>query len=56
MTLKINIRPLKDFAVCRLPATSPLREVLLREEDEISVMSFLDRLPIWLLLIRWTQK
>jgi len=52
----LNIRPLKDFAISELSPTSPLREILLREEDELPVSTYVDRLSVWLFLIKWRQK
>jgi len=47
----IEIRKLKDFAL-KLPPNSILREILLLEDDELDVHTFLARMPIWLKLIR----
>jgi hypothetical protein len=56
MVKKICVKPLKNFAFEKLPAASPLLSILLLEEDELPVLKFLDRLPIWLQLIRWREK
>jgi hypothetical protein len=56
MAKKICIKPIKNFAIQKLSTASPLVSVLLLEEDEIPVLKFLDRLPIWLELIRWGRK
>jgi hypothetical protein len=56
MKSTVNVKPLKNFALEKLPATSPLLSVLLLEEDELPVLKFLDRLSIWLQLIRWREK
>jgi hypothetical protein len=45
----IDIRPLKEFARKKMPL-SPLREVLLIEEDVIDANAFLAKLPLWLRL------
>lgn len=47
---KISIRKLKDFAYRELPKNWPLREILLLENEEIDVSTFLARLPLWLRL------
>ena len=47
----IEIRRLKDFAL-KLPPNSPLRVVLLLEDDELDVQTFLARMPVWLRLLR----
>jgi hypothetical protein len=51
----VNLRSLKRFAVEYLPAGSPLREVLVTEEDEISAIDFLAKARVWLTLLRITQ-
>jgi len=43
---------LKEFAFNHLPKDSTLRDIILSEEDEISVSTFLARLPIWLKLLK----
>jgi len=48
----IRIRKLKEFAFNHLPKDSMLRDIILSEEDEISVSTFLARLPIWLKLLK----
>lgn len=48
----IDIKPLKQFAFDKL-SDSPLKEILLLEDDRIGIHSFLLKLPIWLQLIRW---
>jgi len=47
----INIKPLKIFALNKLPNCS-LRYLLLIEEEKLDVQTFLARMPIWLKLIR----
>jgi hypothetical protein len=49
---KIDIRRLKRFALEHLPRDSPLRDVLLAEEDELSVQDFLAKMDLWLKLLR----
>ena len=51
MRRKVNLQPLKVFAL-NLPPNSALREILLLEDDELDVHTFLARMPIWLKLIR----
>lgn len=47
---KIDIRKLKQFAFIQLPKDWALREILLTENEEIDVSTFLARLPVWLQL------
>jgi len=47
---KINIRRLKNFAITQLRNDWPLREILIAENEEIEVSTFLARLPVWLQL------
>jgi len=49
---RINIRKLKDFAFAQLPRDWPLREILLSEEDELEIYTFLARMPIWLRVLK----
>jgi hypothetical protein len=53
---KIDISRLKNFATNELRAGSVLREVLMTEESEISVNTFLTRLPLYLRLSRLEEK
>ena len=48
----INIKKMKIFAYEKLPKDSHLRNVLLIEDDEISVDEFLTSSKIWLRLLR----
>ena len=50
MQRMVNIRNLKEFATKQLPKDSALREVLLKEPEEIEVNEFLARLPLYLQL------
>ena len=50
----IDMRPVKRFAHNRLPG-SPIREVLLVEEDKLDADTFLARLPVWLNLINMSD-
>jgi hypothetical protein len=51
---KISVRRLRDFAT-QLPIDLPLRDILLAEEDEIPVSTFLARLPVWLQLSKFKR-
>jgi len=44
------MKKVKEFAYRKLPKNSPLREILLSEEDKLEVSIFLARLPVWLKL------
>ena len=46
----VNIETLKKFALECLPHNSPLRDVLLAEDSNIDVLTFLARLKTWLQL------
>ncbi len=46
----VDIRGLKIFALDKLPLGSPLREVLLYENDMLDTSTFLARLFVWLRL------
>jgi len=48
MKNKVNIRPLKEFVLKRIPKNWPLREIILSEEDEIEITIFLARIGVWL--------
>lgn len=48
----VDISRLKDFVDGRLPVGSPLREVILCEDCELDLNTFLARLPVWLKLSR----
>lgn len=47
---KVNLSRLKTFALEKLPKDWPLREILLAENEEIDVSTFLARLPLYLKL------
>ena len=55
MRRKINLQPLKAFAL-KLPSSSPLRVILLLEDDELDVRTFLARMPVWLRLLRISEE
>jgi len=48
----VNTSRLKSFAISKLPFGSPLREVLVSEDRELDVDTFLARLPLYLKLNR----
>lgn len=47
---KINITQLKELVAQQFPIESPLRQVLLAEQDELETAIFISRLPIYLRL------
>jgi hypothetical protein len=47
---KVNIQKLREFAFNEIPKDWALREILLAEAEEIDVVVFLARIPIWLRL------
>ena len=51
-TATIRIARLKQVASDNLPKDSPLREVLLVDNDQLQVNDFLSRIPLWLRLLR----
>jgi len=51
----INIANLKKFALENLPKNSPLREILIAENEQIDRLTFLARLPIWLQLSKFKR-
>jgi len=51
----VEIRRLKDFAL-RLPPNSPLRTILLLEDEKLDVHTFLARMPVWLRLLRISEE
>ena len=55
MRRKVNLQPLKSFAL-NLPLNSALREILLLEDDELDVHTFLARMPVWLRLLRISEE
>jgi hypothetical protein len=46
----VDIRPLKDFALVRLPEDHPLRTVLLAERDLLTPREFLAKMETWVIL------
>ena len=55
-TKTVNVSPLRSFALKNLPPTSPLRDVLLNEREELTSQEFLAKLDIWLLLLRKEER
>ena len=49
--VRVDVRPLKSFAIQKLSAGSYLREILLTEKDIIPVREFLAKLDLWLKLL-----
>jgi len=47
----VNLRALKVFVRERLPSGSPLREVILIEDNEIPVNEFVGKIKTWLTLL-----
>lgn len=43
----ITIRKFKDFVIDTLPEESPLRKVLVEEDNEMSQEEFLAKFPLW---------
>ncbi len=48
INVKLDFTSVKKFAFEQLPSESPLREVLLAENDKIDITTFLARIPIFL--------
>mgnify|MGYP001005640188 CR=1 FL=1 len=48
----VNITPLKQLAIERLPKDSTLREVLLCEPDEMTATEYLIKIPTWQKLLK----
>jgi len=53
---KIKTKRLKEFARQKFPRDSVLREILLSEEDEMEVSTFIARLPVWLKLCNFLKE
>ncbi len=47
---EVNLKRLKQFAFDTLPKTSPLRDILLSESDQISNNDFIAKMDLWLKL------
>jgi len=50
---EVDLCGLKRFAREKLPVGSSLREILLANDDKISVATFLAYVPIWLQLLKF---
>jgi hypothetical protein len=48
----VKISNLKNFVANSFPSGSPIREVIMNENNELGCDLFLARLPIWLQLIK----
>ena len=48
----VNIKPLKDLVSSELPPSSVARKIILEENDSISAISFLEKLKVWLRLVK----
>ena len=48
---RVDIRPLKTFALEKLPRDLMLRDFLLTEPDELPVEEFLSRQSVWFRLL-----
>jgi len=46
------MRKLKHFAFERLPESSPLRDILFEEGDELDAEDFLAKTDVWLKLLK----
>lgn len=49
----VDTRPLKQFALQKLPLDSALRTILLSEADSVSCEDLLVKMSTWLKLIRF---
>ena len=50
--MKVDIRPLKEYAVSDLSSRPTLRDTLLIEDDELGEAEFVAKLDTWLKLFR----
>jgi len=48
----VDLRRLKSYAAEALPLRSPLREVLMAMEDQVSASEFVAHIKVWLVLLR----
>jgi len=53
---KISIRPLKKWVRKDLPKHSPLRYVILKEPDRLTLTDFVSRGMVWYELAKWCTK
>ena len=52
----VNMRRLKIFAKTKLSMNKALREVLLAEDDEITIEEFLVQIKLWLRLLERSRR
>ncbi|MBI5133203.1 MAG: hypothetical protein HZA83_00675 [Thaumarchaeota archaeon] len=52
VTRYVNIKPLKELVSKELPSSSIARRIILQENDSITAISFLEKLKVWLQLVR----
>ena len=53
---KVDIKPLKQFVLDKLPRSSHLREIILVEETNLSVSEFLSKMQFWISLFDLENK
>jgi len=51
-TKYVNIKPLKELVSRELSSSSIARRIILQENDTIEATSFLEKLKVWLQLVR----
>ena len=51
-TKYVNIRTLKELVSKELPSSSITRRIILEENDSITVTSFLEKLKVWLKIVK----
>ncbi len=49
---QVDIRPLKEFGLCKLSKEDPLRGLLLSDRDLLDPSEFLVKTEMWLRLLR----
>lgn len=54
-TARVCVKALKQFALEKLPEDSPLRAVLIAEDDEMAPSEFIGAARTWLTLLRHTR-
>jgi hypothetical protein len=52
----VNLKILKQFAIENLPTDSPLRHVLIVEDDEIPASELPSRIKVWLKLLQYSSR
>ena len=50
--MKVDIRPLKEYAISDLSSRPTLRDTILIEDDELGEAEFVAKLDTWLKLFR----